>query len=258
MFFPSVYYLPSLLILAVQVFFAVHCIRRGNPAWLLLIIFVPLVGSLVYLFVEYLPEVRARGGSIEDTARKVKERINPAAEIQRLEDQVALSNSLNNRLALARAYVRAGRTDDAIAIYRDSLTGIYADDPLVLAELAFAQHRGGHGEEAREAFERARANATRLRDDHLMLSAAIYEEAGDYEGAEREYQSILSRPVVGEEARCRYGLLLKHMGRTAEANALFDQIVRHARLSPGHYRKAQRTWIEIARKQLEAGETVAG
>ncbi|HEU4562208.1 MAG TPA: tetratricopeptide repeat protein [Longimicrobium sp.] len=257
MFLPSAYFVPSLLILAMQVFFAVHCIRRGNPAWLLLIVFVPLVGSLVYLFVEYLPEVRARGG-IEETARLVKERINPAAEIQRLEDQVALSNSLNNRLALARAYVRAGRTDDAIAIYRDSLTGIHADDPQVLAELAFACHRGGHGREAREAFERARANATRLRDDHLMLSAAIYEDAGDFESAEREYQAILSRPVVGEEARCRYALLLKHMGRTTEANALFDQIVRHARLSPGHYRKAQKTWIEIARKNLEAGETVAG
>ncbi|HEX9938994.1 MAG TPA: tetratricopeptide repeat protein [Longimicrobium sp.] len=255
MFFP-IYYLPSLLILAVQVFFAVHCIRRGNPAWLLLIIFVPLVGSLVYFFVEYLPGMRVRG-SIETTARKVKERLNPAAEIQRLQDQVALSNSLNNRLALARAYVRAGRTDEAIALYRDSLSGIYADDPLVLAELAFAYRTAEQTGEARETFERARANATTLRDDHLILSATIYEDAGDYEGALREYQAILSRPVIGDEARCRYALLLKHMGRTAEANALFDQIVRHARLSPGHYRKAQKQWIEIARKELEAGEAVA-
>ncbi|HET7232199.1 MAG TPA: hypothetical protein VFJ16_19485 [Longimicrobium sp.] len=252
------FYLPSLLILVAQVFFAVHCLRRGNPAWLLLIVFLPVVGSLVYFFVEYLPDVRARSGGLENTARKVKERINPAAEIQRLEDQVALSNSLNNRLALARAYVRVNRADDAIAIYRDSLTGVHADDPLVWAELAFAYRTAGRLGDARDAFEHARANASRLRDDHLMLSATIYEDSGDLESAAREYQTILSRPVVGEEARCRYALLLKHMGRTAEANALFDQIVRHARVSPGHYRKAQRLWIEVAKKELNAGETVTG
>jgi len=257
MFMPSIFYLPSLLILAVQVFFAVHCLRRGKPAWLFVILFFPLVGSLVYLLVEYLPEMRARD-SIGTTAQKVKERLNPAAEIARLEDQVALSNSLNNRLALARAYVRAERTEDAIAIYQQSLTGLYADDPLVLAELSYAYHTAGRGAEARDTFERARAHATKLRDDHLMLSAAIYEDAGDMEGAVREYQSILSRPVVGEEARCRFALALKQMGRTPEANALFDQIVRHARLSPGHYRKAQKTWIDIAKKELAEAETVAG
>lgn len=257
MFFPSIFYLPSLLIVAVQLFFAVHCLRRGKPAWIFVILFFPLVGSLVYLLVEYLPEMRARD-SLGVTAQKVKERINPAAEIQRLEDQVALSNSLNNRLALARAYVRAGRTDDAIAIYQQSLTGLYADDPLVLAELSYAYRTAGRPGEAREAFERARAHATKLRDDHLMLSAAIYEDEDDLEGAVREYQAILSRPVVGEEARCRYALVLKHMGRTAEACALFDEIVRHARLSPGHYRRAQKVWIDIARKELAARETVAG
>src|SRR4051812_7817881 len=215
MFFPSIFYLPSLLILAVQLFFAVHCLRRGKPAWLFVILFFPLVGSLVYLLVEYLPEMRARD-SIGATAQKVKERINPAAEIQRLEDQVALSNSLNNRLALARAYVRAGRVDDAIGIYRDSLVGVHSDDPLVLAELAYALRTARRIPEAREAFERARAGGTRLRDDHLMLSAAIYEDADDLDGAVREYQTILSRAVTGEEARCRYALLLKHVGRVEE------------------------------------------
>ncbi|HEX8242352.1 MAG TPA: hypothetical protein VF541_02605, partial [Longimicrobium sp.] len=87
--------------------------------------------------------------------------------------------------------------------------------------------------------------------------ARIHEDAGELEGAAREYQALLARPVIGEEARCRYALVLKQLGRTAEAHAIFDEIVRHARLSPGHYRKAQKPWIEIARKEL-AGEPVAG
>jgi hypothetical protein len=251
----SLFYLPTLLIVAVQVFFAIHCVRNGKPAWLFIILFFPLVGSLVYLFLEFLPEMRARG-TVSSTARKVRDRINPAAEIQRLEDQVAISNSLVNRLALARGYLRVGRGDEAIALYRASATGLYEDDPTVLSELAAALAHVGRSEEARETFERLRKTAPTLSAEQLLLSAVIYESMGDLEGAAREYQAILQRPVIGEEARCRYALVLKQLGRTAEASALFDEILRHARLSPAHYKKAQKQWIEIA-KQESAGETAA-
>jgi hypothetical protein len=254
-FYALPFYGFSLLTIAVQVFFAVHCIRRGNPGWLFIIVFFPLVGSLVYLFVEYLPEMRARN-TVGITAQRVKERLNPAAEIQRLEDQVTLSNSHNNRMELARGYLRAGRADDAISIYRQSLVGMYADDVPLLFELATAYHAVGRLDDARATFEQLRANASMLSNDHLLLGARIFEDAGDLDGAAREYRALLARPVVGEEARCRYALILKQLGRTAEARAIFDEIVRHARLSPGHYRKAQKPWIDTARKEL-AAEPVA-
>ena len=173
MFFPRLFYLPSLLVIAVQVLSAVHCIRAGKPGWLVIIVFFPMIGSLVYFFVEYLPEIRARN-TLEATAQRVKARINPAAEIQRLEDQVAISNSLNNRMELARGYRRVGRVDDAIRIYRESLVGLYADDPRLLYELATACHASGQLAEARETFELLRANASMLSNDHLLLSARIH------------------------------------------------------------------------------------
>lgn len=251
----SLFYLPWILVVAVQVFFAIHCIRSGKPAWLFVILLFPFVGSMVYLFVEFLPEMRARG-TVSSTARRVRDRINPAAEIQRLEDQVSLSNSLVNRLALARGYLRAGRNDEALAIYQQSLTGLYEDDPAVLSELAAAYEHCGRSPEARETFERLRRHASTLSTDQLLLSAVIYEGMDDLDGAAREYQAILQRPVIGEEARCRYALVLKRLGRTAEANALFDEILRHSRLSPAHYRKAQKRWIEIAKQESSAA--VAG
>jgi hypothetical protein len=145
--------------------------------------------------------------------------------------------------------------DDAIGIYRASLVGMYADDPPLLFELASALHAAGRLDEARATFEQLRANASLLSNDHLLLSARVYEDAGDLEGAAREYRALLSRPVIGEEGRCRYALVLKQLGRAGEAHALFEEIVRHARLSPTHYRKAQKRWIDAAKKEL-AGEPV--
>jgi hypothetical protein len=250
----SLFYGAPLVVLAIQVFFAVHAIRHGKGGWVFLIVFFPLVGSLIYLVVEFLPELRARG-SVSGAARRVKERINPAAEIQRLEDQVALSNSLVNRMALARGYLRVGRAEEAITLYQQSLVGLYADDPQLLSELAHACHATGRLAEARETFERLRASTSLLSTEQLLLSALIHEDAGEAEAAAAEYERVLARPVIGEEARCRYALLLRQLGRGSEATALFDAIVRHARLSPAHYRKAEKAWIDIARRELATRES---
>jgi hypothetical protein len=70
------------------------------------------------------------------------------------------------------------------------------------------------------------------------------------EGALRAY-AVLSRGAAGEEARCRYALLLKSLGRTGEAYALFDEMLRHARVSSGHYRREEKKWLDIARRELK-------
>ncbi|PLY05430.1 MAG: hypothetical protein C0622_01700 [Desulfuromonas sp.] len=43
--------------LIAQIYFAVHAGRTGRYWWIFIIIFFPLIGSVVYFFVEYLPEL---------------------------------------------------------------------------------------------------------------------------------------------------------------------------------------------------------
>jgi hypothetical protein len=161
-------------------------------------------------------------------------------------------------MALARAYLRQGRGEEAIALYQQSLVGLYADDPPLLTELTQAFHATGRLDEARETFERLRKNAPVLSNEQLLLSARIHEDAGEMEEAARDYALLLQRPVIGEEVRCRYALILRRLGRGDEARTLFDEIVRHARLSPPHYRKAEKAWIDIAKRELAAREPVSG
>ena len=245
------YFLPWVVTVSLQVFFAVHAARTGRYFWIFIIFFFPWVGFLVYFFVEFLPNLRARG-TIESVSRDVARRINPAAEIRRLEDQVALSNTVNNRMELARAYLRAGRTDDAIRTYESCAQGIYATDPRLLYELSAAYYQNDQLAEARETFDKLRRE-TNPTPDQLLLSARIHEDAGDLDAALREYQYLAGR-ATGEEARTRYALLLKQVGREGEAYEVFDQIVRHSRVSSSHYRKEQKEWIETAKRELKARE----
>ena len=238
----------ALAMLAAQVFFAVHAVRQGKAWWLFILFFFPGVGVLVYFFAEYLPDMRT--GGLRSAGKRLARRLNPAAEVKRLEDEVALSNTVNNRLALAEAYLHAGRGDDAVALVRTCLNGIHEDDPRVLGALARACHAAGHMDEARDAMERLKRQGTMLTASVQLLDARIAEDSGDVEGALRAY-AVLSRGAAGEEARCRYALLLKRVGRPDEAYALFEEMLRHARVSSGHYRREEKKWLDVARKELK-------
>jgi hypothetical protein len=56
----------------------------------------------------------------------------------------------------------------------------------------------------------------------------------------------------GAEARVRYGMLLKTIGRTAEARVLFNELLLQMKRAPKHAQKMQAEWLAIAEKQLSA------
>ena len=249
------YGLPGFLHLLITVFFAVHAIKTGRYYWIFIILFFPLVGALVYLILEYLPDVR-RGRGMAVVTKTVAKAINPGAEVRRLEDELKLTDTHEKRVSLARAYREAGRLEDAIRTYESSLSGLHSEEPRALWELTTAYHAAGRVADARATFERLR----RVRaptPEQVLLSARIHEESGELDEALREYPAA-STGAAGEEARCRYALLLKKTGRTDQARQLFEQIVLHARVSPAHFRKSEKEWIEIAKRELKAGETVSG
>ena len=248
-FLPLRWFGLGLVSLAIQVFFAVHAIRTGRGWWVLILFFFPVAGSLVYLLAEFLPWLRARRIGGEPLARSLARKLNPAAEVRRLEDQLAHSNSVTNRIELARAYAGTGRKEEAIALYRSCMEGVHGDDPRVLSELGKALYEGGYHADALGVLGRLRQQRALSKEEQLVQARAL-EDSGDTEGALREY-APLARHSAGEEARLRYALLLRKLGRDTEAKAVFEEILRHARMSPGFYRREQKAWIAQAKKELK-------
>jgi hypothetical protein len=55
------YYVIGIVSLILQVALAVHVVRTGRSMmWLFIILFFPVVGSLIYLFAEVIPEMERR------------------------------------------------------------------------------------------------------------------------------------------------------------------------------------------------------
>ena len=82
-----------------------------------------------------------------------------------------------------------------------------------------------------------------------MLYARAREGLGELDLAAVEYESLTGY-YPGEEARCRYGLLLQRQGQVDEARAVFESVVASVETAPKPYFRAQRDWYQVAKSNL--------
>ena len=149
--------------IAVAIFFAVHAVRHGRNNYLLFILLAfPFLGSVVYFFAEYLPEVR-------DTrvARKavgaVTALVDPGRDLRAARADYERTPSVEHRARLADALLAAGNAGEAVEHFRQCVTGHYAKDAKLRAGLARALFAAGQPRAAADAPERyAGANALLL------------------------------------------------------------------------------------------------
>jgi hypothetical protein len=116
----------------IQVYFAVHAGRSGRYSWIFIILFFPIIGSLIYFFVEYLPELQ-----MDMNAKKARKPKNKQS-IKELKSQLEITDSAKNRLNLAEAYFQLGQFEKSTELLEKSLNGIYSEDLDIIKGLCFS------------------------------------------------------------------------------------------------------------------------
>ena len=241
-----------LLILSyvIQALLIVHVIKSGrNQLWIWVLLLLAAVGPINYVVVELLPEV-FRSRTAQRTARGLKKAMDPQADLRRYESEARLTANVASRQRYAEELVRHARYDEAIAQYRETLSGLYEHDPNLMLGLAQAQFGKGDASGARSTLdELIRRNPDfRSPGGHLLYARAL-EAEGNISKALEEYQ-VLAPSYPGAEAAVRYAQLLEKQGRRSEAQQVARDLLEQARIAPGHYRRAQRPWLEAAQRLL--------
>jgi hypothetical protein len=237
-------------VIVLQVVCLVHAFKTGRAYWWLwVILLLPGLGCLVYFLAEVLPDLH-RHSAVRRVGSDLVKIVDPGRSLRKLEEELEVADTVTNRQALARGYLKAGRHDEAVELYRSCLKGIFEDDLALSLELAYALHLSGAYEEAKTRLEQLDdKNLGIRRPERDLLYARTLEQMGDPDAALGQYESIVARSS-GEETRCRYALLLEKTGRSERARELFGEIVKRARRSPRYYRRAQKKWIKIARQHV--------
>jgi len=240
----------GVLLLLAQIACAVHVVRTGrNHVWIYLVVFVPVVGMAAYFFAEILPEL-FHSRPARDAAAGFDKAVNPGRRLREALQRVQISPTTENKAALAAEYLLAGRPAEAIALYREALTGIHAADPsmmLGLARALFADQRFSEAQRQLEAL--IEANPRSHSPEAHLLYARCLEEQGKNGAALGEYRALVLY-YPGQEARCRYGMLLQRTGHGDEARRVFEEICQLVEYGPRHQRFMQREWYEAAKRAL--------
>jgi hypothetical protein len=239
----------AILTVIIQFTFAFHALRTGrDQKWIWIIILAPVVGCLAYYFMEVFPhsrEERQLRKQIHDIAKA----LNPDGELKRRTEEVAQTASVENRAALADECLEKGMFDEAIRLYEGCLEGPHKDDPRILFACARAYFYNGSHRQSEEILQRLeKSHPGFRRDEAQLLQARVLDAVGETSRATGIYEQLRTT-YVGFEAKFRYALLLKRLGRGKEAAELLDFIAAHARRSA---LDSEQEWVRLARKEREA------
>jgi len=236
------------LSIVIQAGLIIHVIKTGrNTIWIWVLALLSLPGAVAYIVVEILPEL-FRSRTAQRTARGLKKAMDPQADLRRYENETRVTGNVASRQRYAEELSRHGRYDEAIAQYRETLTGLYEHDPNLLLGLARAQFSKGDAAAARATLdELIRLNPDfRSPEGHLLYARAL-EVEGNIHKALEEYQ-VLAPSYPGAEAAVRYAQLLQSQGRREDARKVARELLEQARIAPAHYRRAQKSWLDSAER----------
>lgn len=244
----------GILVLLVQFSFVYHVFKTGRPYWWMFVIMAfPVMGCLIYFFVEVFPSTRGSAKAeraINKTVNQIARSLQPEAEMKRRIADLELNPSVDNKIALARECMTSGMPAEALKIYKSCLAGPFAADPNIKFGVLGAAVEASEWRDALASADDLLAAHAGYREGEVLLARARALEAlGEAGGAEGAYALAIEK-FSGEEARWRYAAMLKAAGQPERARQQLEAILRNAERSPAFYRDAQAEWIKAAKREL--------
>ena len=174
------------LIIALQAFCIYHLFKNRNDYyWVFIILFLPIVGSIIYLITQVYNKRDAK-----NIQNEIVTIINPTKKIKDLEKKLEFSETFQNRVDLADAYLEIGDYEKAIFQYEKSLKDNFQNDIYVIKQLIKS-----------------------------------YSEQKEYEKVINYSERILDKPEFKKtHFQFLYGLALENVNRLEEAETNLMQI----------------------------------
>jgi len=224
----------------------IHCLRtRRDTGWIYFMVVVPYIGWVAYVFTQMfssrdLQKVQGGIGAV----------LNPTGSIKKLEQKLHFSDTFNNRVALADAYLAKGNREKAVSMYESCLTGAFTENEYVLGQLTVAYFEAGcyndvvtNAQKIYKLPQFARSRA------HILYAMAL-EKTGDITRAENEFKLMKGR-FANYEARYQYGQFLIRAGRQPEAKHIYMEMAEEYRQLSSREKRVSRTWCNQAKDELK-------
>lgn len=239
----------AIAMLVLQGLCALHALKTQQERyWIMVVLFIPGAGAAIYFAFVMVPSLLGTR-SAKNAARKVRDQVDPERTVRLRDQKLRTADTVENKARLAEGLLERGQGDEAVKLYKEILRGVYADDPRYLQGLASAYFLIENYRKAKQTLDEliAKNPDFKSQEAHLFYARSC-EALGDNAAAEHEYQAVIEY-FVGPEARVRYGMLLRKLDRLSEAREVIEAVLVEAKTAPDFYRRQQREWLLIARRE---------
>jgi hypothetical protein len=223
--------------IVLQAIAILHFVRRRPDAyWLWIILLGGGLGSLVYIFVEVLPDARLLHGAFQVFPRRKR--------IKQLEAQVFDNPSVGNYEELGDLLLEDGKYARARECFDTVLARSDAIDPRyrrALCALALDDH-------AAAAADLAAVTARDPKYDYQRaagLYAHVLGRLGRVEEADALFAEVTTTSTLSE-TEYNYAAFLADNQRPAEARQWVDRVLRKKASLPDYIRRRERPWFRLA------------
>jgi hypothetical protein len=208
------------LVLVSQAFCIYHAYKNNNQQkWYWLIIFLPIVGCLIYLYNNFNSQ-----RNISIIAEGGKGLVYTNLAVEKLEKEVQYSETVTNKMNLADAYTERGRFDEAMGLYESCQKGFYENNPDLLRKLLKVHY-------LRKEYDKVVALGERLEtvksvgdsEDKIAYAWALY-YTGEPEKAEAKFITLDAR-YANFYARFEFARFYIETGRSPKAKQVLNNII---------------------------------
>lgn len=232
--------------IALQAYCVYHCITNRNTFyWIFAIIFLPVVGALLYLFMNVFNKQ-----GIHKVQEDITSVINPSKKITDLEKKFQFSTTFENQVALADAYLEAKMFDKAIENYEASLKDVFINDHYALSKLVEAYYYSSQADKALVIAERLKDQIKFKKTKASFLYALALEKEGDIEKAEK-FLILFDAPYSYYEERLELAKFYIRNRQLEKSKVLLSEMVFESeRMSKISYRQNSKVIKKI--KELKS------
>jgi hypothetical protein len=239
-------------ILLLQAFCVYHAYRNNvEYRWYWFIILFPVFGCVFYLIHHF-----NNRSSIQNITEAVKGVVNSNYKIEQLEGVYQFSETLTNRVNLADAYLEVGRSEEAIKLYKECLTGFMSDDLGLRMKLLHALYVNNNYQEAVDLGSILERDPVFKKSLSRIAYAWALHNSGRTDSAEQIFQDM-DKTNTNYEHRLEYCKFLQRLGRTDEMKSKTQELLSEIEFMRGPERKLNRETINEL-KELQKITVVNG
>jgi len=238
------------LIIAVQLYCAYHAYRTKNHwYWYLLIILVPVLGSLIYLITQVFTK-----RDVDKVQKELTAVINPTKKVKDLEKKVRFSDTFQNRIDLADSYLEINDIENAIENYNEAMTSGHQDDFYGNTQLIEALFKSKKYTDVIAAAEKINDNPDFDKSRSNFLYGLSLSKLGSAEKAESALRKIDRRYSNYEERYILVKFFREH-GKLDDASIILGALVEEGNnLTKPNQRKYRKIFQDINQLHKEIGE----